>query len=257
MQNIVVYCLFVFIGNINAVIFNCNFYIEFGGYVGDVYTCKPEVTNSNQLHVLEAVKGTHLEGRENQNVEALYVLAQTLHYLPNNLGNFFPNLRAIWCHESQLLKISAETLKPFPNLMEFGARNNALETLDGDLFKYTPKLKWIYFSSNLIQHVGYDLMTDLIDLQNAIFLKNPCINVTANGFLEIQELNMQLPRKCRCAVKCSLGNDVQELQNKIDVLEELNIQQRTKQSKLDAETEERLLELEKQIRELNSNPQFP
>lgn len=257
MQKFAILLLSIFFANISAVIFDCNFFIAKGGFVGNVYTCKPNVTNSGRLDFLTEVRGNHLQGKEHENVEAIYVLAQILHFLPSNLASYFPNLRAIWCYESKLLEISAENLRPFPNLMELGVRTNQLESIDGDLFKHSPKLKWIYFSDNQIQHVGYDLLTDSKDLQAAIFERNPCINANAQGQIAIQELNKLLPIKCRCEIKCSIGTDVKNMMIKMEILEESNIQDKKQMTEMMIIFEERLVELEKQVRELNSNPSSP
>lgn len=73
---------------------------------------------------------------------------------------------------------------------------NDLVTLDGDLFAFTTKLEWISIQSNDLQHIGYDLFSNLNDLTDDWLIDNPCIKAIAGNRREVLELNNQMPLIC-------------------------------------------------------------
>src|SRR5690349_17859516 len=75
-----------------GVIFDCdfNFYGEFP-VLGYVYTCRPNVIASESGLFLEDVRGNHLEGMSNRDVECLWIYQQNLTFIPKDIEKFFPN----------------------------------------------------------------------------------------------------------------------------------------------------------------------
>lgn len=202
--------LFVFTSGLR---FECNFRTSDWTVVGNVYTCQAVVVHSGSENSLEQVIGVHLEGKSNDDVEFLLVSSQVLNHIPEGIIQFFPNLKAIRWNHSKLLSITAEDLKPFPNLIYFASWGNEISALDGDVFKYTKSLRYLQMFVNQLEHVGHDLLTDLSDLQFVNFNSNPCIKVVASTTQTIHQLNEQLPLSCppleaskkipsECSAKC-------------------------------------------------------
>ena len=78
----------------NGVIFDCDFTLECRVIIGDVYNCRPNVSNTGTRN-LEAVTGSHLPGRSNNDVEYLYVYNQNLNRVPWISSNFSPISEAL------------------------------------------------------------------------------------------------------------------------------------------------------------------
>lgn len=196
-----------FITNIAVLIFlagscfglnlHCKFYFTHLNIIGDAYGCfiGPSENVPVDHNVLESVTGEHLDGRSNTDVELLDISYMELRSLPKNLESFFPNLKGIELSNTNISWISAQHLQPFADLLMFSAVETNFHSLDGDLFKFTRKLKWINFSYGKLNHVGRNLLTDLKDLQFAGFEKNPCIDMFAYSE-EINELSYQLIARC-------------------------------------------------------------
>lgn len=55
------------------------------------------------------------------------------------------------------------------------------DCFDGDLFDYNPRLRHIDFDQNLLQHVGFNLMSNLHQLEMADFNRNP-LHFTEKNF---------------------------------------------------------------------------
>lgn len=116
--------------------------------------------------------------------------------LVKDIERFFPNLVGLSLRNKNLNKISAEGLKQFPNLLLFKTYRNPLVSLDGDLFKYTTKLRSIWIHSSQLQHVGQNFLTDLDDLSFAYFRNNPCIDISASTNETIEALKRELLISC-------------------------------------------------------------
>lgn len=217
----VVAILFVFLlSSSEGLIFECIFSMTSWEFAPNMYQCGTTVSSLEIPEILESVRGNHLEGKGNYNVAALNVNHQTIFKFPKNIENFFPHLKAINIQNSKLSGISADDLKPFPNLIVASFSQNNLISLPGDLFKFTLNIKNIVFDRNSIEHVGHDLLKDLTDLQLAHFQNNPCINVLAKTPQALSELRKQLTG-CPSLdsippLRCQLRDDLKRIVNDLE-----------------------------------------
>lgn len=188
-----------FAHSVDSVTFECDFRMAGVPLValGDVYLCIPNVViDDDDSGVLESVTGEHLEEKTNDDVLLLNIFQHNMSFVPKNIIDFFPNLKGINWHDSDLAAISAEDLKPFPQLKYLGIRFTPLKTLDSDLFQYTPNLQYITFAGSKIHHVGANLVTNLKDLKILDFTNCECIHKMAKTEEQVAELNELLPIKC-------------------------------------------------------------
>lgn len=124
---------------------------------------------------ITSVTGTQLDGRSTSDV----LFFQNKNYdvslkkIPSNFGSYFPSLTAIY-FVVELETITASDLQPFPNLVFLNLQGNRLRRVDGDLFKYNPKLYTIYLSANSIEYVGEGIFDGLNELFAIYFAYNPC-----------------------------------------------------------------------------------
>lgn len=177
--------------------------------LGNAYTCRAAVFALEDEFYLHEVGFDHLEGKSKYDVEVFDVQNQTFRYIPKNLDEFFPNLKCINWYNSDLTSISSDDLKPFPDLVRLGVWLNNLESLDGDLFKYTPKLKIIDFEENHIRHVGHGLLSGLHELEEIYFWNNICIDDDAFDSESVRQLEQELMEKCP-PLKSDNNNEVIE-----------------------------------------------
>lgn len=189
--------IFASVSLTHGVTIQCDFQNAVWSIVGTQYTCSYAtlITYGNITHVF-GVAGDHEGGETNEDVKALYISSYQLNRIPKGIEEFFPNLIIFGWTLGDLTTLTADDLKPFPELQLFYAQGNKLVSLDGDLFKYTPKLILISFGSNLLEHVGLGLLDGLNKLTLAYFSGNPCINVKARTPGAIQELKLKLQNQC-------------------------------------------------------------
>ena len=196
----------------NGLIFKCTFEVQEWTSVGRLYTCSQVVILGYEVRKsLESVEGVHTATNKNSDVEALIISDQVLIEIPTNVNTFFPNLKAILIYNTNLRTISSDDL-PFPNLEYFASMLNKLQAIDGELFMNTPKLTTISFYKNSLEHVGENIFKGLNDLAYVNFRENTCVDAGAWTTLEIERLTEKLRNECQCVHRCSLGNEVEELE---------------------------------------------
>lgn len=184
---------------VHCVTFICDFRSYSWSFIGDQYTCyQPYViSDGNLTHVLN-ITGPHLSGKSNADVRAFYPYTDLKQFkrIPKGVEKFFPDLLAFVWPYGNLSTIAADDLKPFQNLQAFHAYGSGLVSLEGDLFKYTPKLEYISLDNNLLEHVGFGLLDNLRNLSQAYFRNNPCIDMAVVSPAGIQQIKFMLQNNC-------------------------------------------------------------
>lgn len=258
-------------------VFECEFKTSGWTFIEDAYTCAPTVAHTGSEETLDDVKGEHEKGKSNFDVEYLNLYNQRLSRIPKNIEIFFPNLKGIEWHNSNLTEVHAEDLQPFPDLLVFAAFYNKLESVDGDLFKHNPKLQRVYFHSEKIQSVGDGLLSNLNELISVNFESNPCIDTYAATPEQVEEIKSELVTKCPSSETSEsaepsavyleqirtleskilkFAGQNSQLEKRIMELSAGTYESRTKvgdQGKKITKYEKKFAELEKQISELRSS----
>lgn len=127
---------------------------------------------------IEAVEGTHLEGKCNEDVTWIQFLNLNIKYFPRGLGKLFPNLRIFEITSCDLTEIKRDDLVGVEHLEEFIVSSNQLTSLPSDLFFGMQKLKIITFRNNKLESIGSNILEPLIknDLTDIDFRGNVKIN---------------------------------------------------------------------------------
>jgi hypothetical protein len=276
--------LVVFVSFGQSVILNCEFRMADWSFFENIYQCYSLAENTGNSTIIEKVHGEHWSGKGNEDVEAFRENG-TLTFIPTNLAIFFPNLKTI-IFESPLLKLSSSDLKPFPDLLRFYSWNGKFTSIDGDLFQYTSKLKIIYFSVPELKNVGANFLNGLEDLSYVEFEDCECIEtIDAYSSQQIQQLKQKLLLQCpplepltsplttprttttlpsTTTVSTSTSTEVKDQREKNSKVEETisemtkviaNLEETNrKQEKTIAQHEDRLVEMEKLLREISARP---
>lgn len=182
--------------SVKAIQFECTFEMRSPWTpMGNRYTCYATVINSGPAS-LESVTGVHQEGKSDEDVEYLLIFRQELPFVPEGIADIFKNLDSLLIQRTSLNSLRAKDLRPFPRLMLINLVQSQLTSIDGDLFAYTPHLRYVDFSSNQIEFIEQDLVTSLNDLEYLGFLYNVCINQTATNRAEVLSLASELSLMC-------------------------------------------------------------
>lgn len=132
---------------------NCRFY-------SDKYTCVvSNLTISEPNTRIFKVHGVHLQGKGDNDVEALVISSCEMEFLPRGLHRIFPNLQALFLRYTKIHKIVREDLKCLKKLTGFRVVYGELASLPNDLFLDLPNLKYISFYHNEINKLSSQLFT--------------------------------------------------------------------------------------------------
>jgi hypothetical protein len=163
---------FSFLSFCNAITLSC----IYGLYLDITYYCIATVVDDKINQGVTKITGIHLSGKTNDDVQAIIFRDQNLDYVPKNITKFFKNNINFQIIGTSLKEISKFDLQQFPDLTYCGIRYNYLETIDGDLFSFTPKLVFIRIEGNRITNVGPNFLINLKYLQSIDFSRNQCLN---------------------------------------------------------------------------------
>ena len=248
---------------LSAVQLQCNFFMTTIAREYQ-YICHPADTVSG-LDEITSIVGEHYEGKNNLDVKGIWFFENPmLTQIPGKLADFFPNLRTLALRKTGLSSIYSEHLRPFPNIIEFAlVASPNLTYLDSSLFGRHPKLQLMDFRTNGLTNLGHNLFSSLTDLKSADFRFNICTNSETKTREELpaliedlrvscpsleQEVPIAPPLPHQCAVECL--EKIEDLERNISIQGE----KIEKQDQVLILYEARLIELEKQMREINANP---
>lgn len=180
---------------------------------GSQYTCVAQraVVTSFETYVTEA-KGEHIEGKTNDDVQAIYFVNQTTRYVPLDLAKPFPNIIALRMQKSGLKFINQTTFKKqrmfrfiqlddneiefIPKKTFWGQRNleslsisgNRIKRIDSDMLLGLRNLKYFYANGNSIAVIGSSLFRDNTNLEEIFFANNKIRMIGPQLVSRIKEL---------------------------------------------------------------------
>lgn len=227
--------------SISGVEILCEYGIMEWGVDIDVYTCNATMISVEHQTSVTEIKGTHLTGRNDEDVKAFIIQNhKILTKIPNGIGFFFENLELFQWYLGSISTIDSSTFSTLSNLLLIDLAYNKLLAIGGDLFQHTPKLQQIHFNNNSLDYVGNGLLNSLTNLTYANFLNNSCISSVASGRDRIESLIGLLQTHCQtltttadppttiisttsepneCTIRCTSNKDAHEMKKRIEDLE--------------------------------------
>lgn len=121
--------------------------------------------------------GAHVNGKSNENVEAIILSNLALDRFPRLLGCFFPNLKTVTGNNCGLRSIGKADLKGLTKLKQLSLNGNRIISLPNDLFEPTPNIEIVSFYGNRIRFIGDKIFNQLKFLEYANFKMNLTIDV--------------------------------------------------------------------------------
>jgi chromosome segregation ATPase len=163
--------------------------------------------------------------------------------------------------------LHGDELKEYPNLQWYGQEATNLTRVPGNLFDSNPKMKFVGFAVNQIQHVGEGLLDHLKDLQEVWFPFEVCIDKIAFSPSEIPALIEVLRQNCtdiqlRCQIEdledfvCGLDEEVGNLKRRVEALEGKNRNLSEKMRKSEKKFEVQINGLKREVESLKVDKIF-
>jgi hypothetical protein len=180
----------------NSLYFECKYSVYDWVISGNMYMCDATVVFTGDPNAITGVSQNHLPGKTNADVGGFAIHLQPIKRIPANIDRFFGNIRAISMMNSTVSRLTQEDLKVFPRLEVFACFYNRLETIDGDVFQFNPRLQHLNLVGNFITNIGPNFLVHLPVLHQLYFTGNLCTNENGNTALLVEEVSRKLRFQC-------------------------------------------------------------
>lgn len=124
--------------------------------------------------------------------EGLVIVNKTVHFLPEGMQYFFPQMIRMKISYCQLKSVDRGDFEWFPYLKNLHLDNNDLKVLEGDLFRRNYQLEHLNLDCNKIKFIGPGFTTGLNNLVEVYLLRNECINFSITASTQIPQLESKL-----------------------------------------------------------------
>lgn len=197
---------------------------------GSTYSCQI----INKLNIvtpesafIESVTGTHLAGKSNDDVLALYVdVSKNIEYLPQGFERIFPNIKVIWIQNNNIKELKQSDLRPFPKLEYLKLVANRINVLEDGVFDFNQQLKGLCFERNKMYHIGQKVFDSLPKLTHLSLLINKCIDMEArNDAAKVRAVIEVAKQKCQEPELLRLKEQLSALETEMETLTQGNYPQ--------------------------------
>jgi hypothetical protein len=199
MEKSVLFALLAIIGTTTGFTINCTFITQSMVGVGQVYVCHSVILENPSNHTITGITGTHLSGKNNDDVTMLSITGSGLSSFLRGATNFFPNIKVVTIIHTIIETLEGDEFDEFgQNLQWLQIMYSNLTTIPSRLLRTNTNLSYLDFDANKIVRVGRDLFTplDVTKLRTVDFNRNRCIARVANSQTAILALIDELKVSC-------------------------------------------------------------
>lgn len=181
----------------DALILDCTYSMVHSWKVVHLYTCTAKVIFVGDPRNVSDVSHNHMNGKNNDDVQAVIIRTKEMTLMARDLYKFFPNLRSIDMYNSAVGEVHKEDFRNLTKLTEINLRGNQIKTLKSDLFSDNLNLEALNFISNPIKHVDHKVFDPLVKLTSLHFELVACFSQGfANNRANVELLIFRLFVNC-------------------------------------------------------------
>jgi hypothetical protein len=187
----VIILLLVFVTIATTIDLNCDFIL----YSIDGYNCKAEnIKTEENNRNLQDVKGLHLKGRNNGNVDTLYFpSSDCMTFLPSGVGKIFPNLKKFEISHGSLKYITQSDFAGLKSLQTIFIMKTLLSSIPEDAFNSLSSLETLKLSDNKIRDLKMKTFENLSSLKKLSLSENSLEILPSKIFeknLKLEEIDL-------------------------------------------------------------------
>lgn len=161
------------------------------------YACIVQnLTTSLNDRTITEVRGTHLDGKTNDDVFKVLINHQFTPYLPHNLGAHFKNLEILYVMKSNLSHLTHGDLDGLTKLRIFDVSYNPVKRLHRDYFKGHESIEIISFYDCQLNFIEKGALEWLVNLQEGHFQYNECIDYRGDDVSLLGEMMEEIKEYC-------------------------------------------------------------
>lgn len=245
----------------HSISITCQYFKEFRTHIGEVPVCFV-INNDSILYdetYVTSVSHSNKILTKDSITKHFATLNKFYHFMPQGLSQIFDKLQGLEFVHSKLKVVRLKDMRTHFHLEYLNLRGNDLECIDGDVFTYNFKLKFISLADNKIRRIDTKIFQNLLQIQQFYLNGNFCYSYKANSRQEVESMKEPLslycaplysksglPLKCEQLVELEMENSRklnQELEKEQKINEELK-EQLTKMNeelkiKYDSSTEQK------------------
>ena len=137
---------------------------------------------SSDLKIYYENQEITIENVENRtNLTTFAVMHKIVHYFPQGINEYFPNLKKIQITSSGLKEITSKDLQNFPELEYLDLSHNVIEVLEENLFKFNKNLSEILLNNNTIKEVDPTAFNGPTRIKTLELIGNTCYSGNATN----------------------------------------------------------------------------
>lgn len=176
----------------------------FGKFVIDNKNCVYKfnvnrVINWRVEYGILRIVGDHVEGKSNEDVDAISFSNFKIYQIPKNISQFFPNLKTLTMNSCSVKSISKHDLMGLKHLQQLNLTGNLLTNLPNNLFETTPNLESVSFYSNRIELIGPNIFDSMKHLKYVNLKMNTNIDECCkfNSVTTLDDLKKIIREECQ------------------------------------------------------------
>ena len=162
---------------VSSVILECDFQIKKSHWTIEYACIATNFKTSLSDRKISEVKGTHLAGKTNADVQKLYVEKQNCPYLPLDVSKFFVNLETFYFMKSNVQHLFNGDIDGLNKLKVFDVSHNPIEVLGPNFFDGHETIEIVSFFDCNLKSVHPNALKPLKNLIRTSFQYNVCIDV--------------------------------------------------------------------------------
>lgn len=142
------------------------------------------------------MKGIHIDGKGDDDVEKVLVEYQYCPYLPTNLGSYFRNLEILYVMKSNVMHLAHGDLDGLTKLRIFDVSYNPIKRLHKDYFKGHATIEIISFYDCKLRFIEKGALEPLVNLKEGHFQYNECIDYRGEDVSMLPNMMEEVKANC-------------------------------------------------------------
>lgn len=223
---------------IHTISITCKYFKEFRTHIGEVPVCSV-VSNDSILYddtYITSVSHSNKTLTKDSITKHFATLNKFYHFMPQRLSNIFDRLQGLEFVHSKLKVIRAKDMRMHIHLEYLNLRGNDLECIDGDVFYFNVKLKFISLADNKIRRIDTKMFQNLLNIQQFFLNGNYCYSYKANNKYDVDGMKEELslycaplynksghPTKCKQLVELEMENS-RKLNRELEREQKINLE---------------------------------
>lgn len=120
-----------------------------------------------------------------------------LNFLPNAIGEKFPNLLSLSAWRCSLLSVSRDNFIQLLSLRRMALNENNIQTISTETFEDLTSLEWLFLDHNKIKTLDVEVFKSLHKLQFISLSSNLCVDKDFNGEVQMAEIHRAVEENCK------------------------------------------------------------